>query len=53
VPQTDQVSTSLAPGSGASTVSIYGATRELEDFLPPEGLFIDAYPFVVGRLPQK
>ena len=53
VPQTDQVSTSLAPGSGASTVSIYGATRGLGDSLPLEGLFIDAYPFVIGRLPQK
>ncbi len=51
--QTDQVSTSLAPGRGASTVSIYGATRGLGDSLPLESLFIDAYPFVVGRLPHK
>jgi len=53
VSQTDQVSTSPAPGSEASKVSIYGDSRELEDFLPPEGVVIDACPFVVGRLPHK
>ena len=51
--QTDQVSTSPAPGSSPSKISIYGDSRELEDFLPPEGLVIDTYPYVVGRLSQK
>jgi hypothetical protein len=53
VSQTYRVSTSPAPGSEASKVSIYGDSRELEDLLPPEGVVIDAYPFVVGRSPQK
>ncbi len=51
--QTDQVSTSPAPGSSPSKISIYGDSRELEDLLPPEGLVIDTYPYVVGRLSQK
>ena len=51
--QTDQISTSPAPKSSPSKVSIFGDSRALEDFLPPEGLVIDTYPYVVGRLSQK
>jgi len=53
VSQTEQFSTSVTAGSEPSKVSIYGHAPELEDFLPPEGLVIDAYPYVVGRLPKK
>jgi hypothetical protein len=51
--QTDQISTSPAPKSSPSKVSIFGDSQALEDFLPPEGLVIDTYPYVVGRLSQK
>lgn len=51
--QRDQVSTSPTPKGSESTVSIYGDSRELADFLPPEGLVIDTYPYVIGRLSQK
>ena len=51
--QTAQVPTSVGRGSRTTTVSICGDSRELGGSLPSEGLPIDAFPFVVGRLPER
>jgi hypothetical protein len=53
VSRTSQVSKPVAAGSVLSKVTIYGHAPELKDFLPSEGLVIDAYPYVVGRLLKK
>lgn len=48
--RTEQPSTSAAR---EREVLIFGDARELKNVIPPEGLVIDTYPYLIGRHPQR
>ncbi len=48
------VALNLAPRpTDSAEEPIFGDARELKNVLPPEGLVIDTYPYLIGRHPQR